>query len=63
LEVVGKNPNAAAPFFQFGIDGIRIEKPAPLAGGETVDRPIPKDPDAEPITSESDAKRASTDGG
>jgi hypothetical protein len=63
LEVVGKNPNAAAPFFQFGIEGIRIEKSAPAADGETVDRPVSKDPGAESITSESDAKRASTDGG
>ncbi len=63
LEVVGKNPNAAPPFFQFGIDGIRIEKPAPAASEETVDRAIPKAPEAEPIASESDAERASTDGG
>jgi hypothetical protein len=63
VEVVGKNPNASPPFFQFGIDGIRIEKPAPVAGGEAVNRPIPKDPEAEPITSESDAERAATDGG
>jgi len=63
LEVVGKNPNAASPFYQFGIDGIRIEKPAPAARRGTANRAIPKAPEAEPITSESDAERASTDGG
>jgi hypothetical protein len=34
VEVVGKNPNAAAPFYQFGIDGIRIGKPEPAASEE-----------------------------
>ncbi len=63
VEVVGKNPNAAPPFYQFGIDGIRIGKPAPAARREAVNREIPKAPEAEPITSESDAERASTDGG
>jgi hypothetical protein len=60
LEVVGKNPNAAAPFYQFGIDGIRIGKSATAASGETVDRAIPK---AESIRSESNAEGASSDGG
>jgi hypothetical protein len=60
LEVVGKNPNAAAPFYQFGIDGVRIGKPASAASGETVDRANPK---AEPIGPESDAERDSSDGG
>jgi hypothetical protein len=63
LEVVGKNKNAAPPFFQFAIDGIRIRKPAPAARRGAVKRAKPKAPDAKPITSESDAKRASTDGG
>jgi hypothetical protein len=63
LEVVGKNPNAAPPFYQFAIDGVRIGKPAPAARGETADRAIPKAPEAEPIGSESDAERASADGG
>ena len=34
LEVVGKNKNAAPPFFQFAIDGIRIRKAAPAEGAE-----------------------------
>ncbi len=63
LEVVGKNPNAAPPFYQFGIDGVRIGKPAPAARGKTADRATLKAPKAEPIRSESDAERASTDGG
>jgi hypothetical protein len=63
LEVVGKNPNASPPFFQFAIDGIRIGRPAPAARRGAVNREVPKAPEAEPITSESDAERASTDGG
>jgi hypothetical protein len=63
LEVVGKNPNASPPFYQFAIDGIRIRKSAPAAQGKTADRETSKDPDAEPITSESNADRASADGG
>ena len=38
LEVVGKNPNAAPPFYQFGIDGIRIGKAAPPASGDNAER-------------------------
>ena len=55
VEVVGKNPNAASPFYQFGIDGVRI--------GKTADGAVPKGQEAEPIGPESDAERASTDGG
>ena len=62
LEVVGKNPNASAPFFQFAIDGIRIGNPAPAARRGAVNRAKPKAPGAEPIASESDTERASTDG-
>jgi hypothetical protein len=62
VEVVGKNPNAASPFFQFGIDGIRIKKFAPTASGKAVDRAVPNAPEAEPIRSESEPERASTDG-
>jgi len=51
---------AAAPFYQFGIDGIRIGKSATAASGETVDRAIPK---AESIRSESNAEGASSNGG
>ncbi len=46
LEVVGKNPNAAPPFYQFGIDGIRISPATPLASGDKT----------KPITSESDTE-------
>jgi hypothetical protein len=53
LEVVGKNPNAASPFFQFGIDGIRIAKSEPTARGEAADGAN---------ASESEAERASSDG-
>ena len=63
VEVVGKNPNAAPPFFQFAIDGIRIGKPAPAARRGSANRAARKAPKAEPNTSESDADRASTDGG
>jgi hypothetical protein len=62
VEVVGKNPNAASPFYQFGIDGIRIRKSAPVAGGKTADRALPEGREAEPITSESDGESASADG-
>jgi hypothetical protein len=55
LEVVGKNPNAAAPFYQFGVDGVRIGKRASAASGETSDRAIPK--------AESNAEGDSSDGG
>jgi hypothetical protein len=34
LQVAGKNPNAAEPFYQFGIDGIRIEKAEAPASSE-----------------------------
>jgi hypothetical protein len=50
FEVVGKNPNAAPPFYQFGIDGIRIREPA-------------KDSDDEPSASKSNSKPVLTDGG
>jgi hypothetical protein len=62
VEVVGKNPNAAAPFYQFGIDGIRIGKSPPATRRGTANRAIPKAREAEPLTSESDPERASTDG-
>jgi len=63
LEVAGKNPNAAPPFYQFGIDGIRITKATPLAGGSKAKRALSNDSKAKPITSESDRERASTDAG
>ncbi|MCH8083679.1 MAG: hypothetical protein IH885_05530 [Myxococcales bacterium] len=63
LEVVGKNPNAAPPFYQFGIDGIRIRKAGPPANGDKAKRALSNDPKAKPITSESDTERDSTDGG
>ena len=62
LEVVGKNPNAAPPFYQFGIDGIRIGKAAPPASGDNAERARSNDAKAELITSESDTERPSTDG-
>ena len=63
LEVVGKNPNASPPFFQFGIDGIRIRKAAPGASGKSANRANQKAPETDSVTSESDAERASTNGG
>jgi hypothetical protein len=63
LEVVGKNPNAASPFYQFGIDGIRIGNPTLAANEEAADRATRQAPETEPVTSESDTERASTDGG
>jgi hypothetical protein len=62
VEVVGKNPNASPPFYQFAIDGIRIRKPAPAARRRPANRANPKAPEAEPISSESDPEGASTDG-
>lgn len=54
LAVEGKNPNAAAPFFQFGIDGIRIRKPASVSDGDGEEGATAED-------SESDAERASAE--
>jgi hypothetical protein len=34
LAVEGKNPNAAPPYYQFGIDGIRLRKPRSVSGGD-----------------------------
>ncbi len=62
LEVVGKNPNAAPPFYQFGIDGIRLRNSAQAARAGPASDAILKTQEDEPITSESDAERASTDG-
>lgn len=59
LEVVGKNPNAAPPFYQFGIDGIRIGKAEPPESGDPAKHATA--PKAEPITSESEAEQASAD--
>jgi len=63
IEVVGKNPNASPPFYQFGIDGIRIRKAARDARGKARNRSIEQAPKAEPAAPEADADRASTDGG
>jgi hypothetical protein len=59
LEVVGKNPNAAAPFYQFGIDGIRLKNSAQASREAAANAATQK---AESMASESDEKRASTDG-
>ena len=52
LQVEGKNPNAAPPFFQFGMDGIRIRVPASVSDADS-------GADAVPQNSESDADRTS----
>jgi len=62
LEVVGTNPNAAPPFYQFGIDGIRIAKMASPARGEADEATPANARNAEPPASKSDTERASTDG-
>jgi hypothetical protein len=54
LAIEGKNPNATPPFFQFGIDGIRIRKSASVSGGDG-------EADAIPEASKSDADRASAE--
>jgi hypothetical protein len=54
LAIEGKNPNATPPFFQFGIDGIRIREPASVSDGDGEADTIPED-------SESDADRASAE--
>ena len=63
VAVEGKNPNASSPFFQFGIDGIRIGEPAPLTSGESKAGAISTGPEAGPIRSEPDADRVPTEGG
>ena len=62
LEVVGKNPNASLPFYQFGIDGIRIRKSARSESGGNAGHAPSSATEAEPATSESNAERASADG-
>jgi len=54
LQIEGKNPNATPPFYQFGIDGIRIRVPASVSDAEG-------DSDAIPQGSESGADRASAE--
>lgn len=54
LQIEGKNPNATPPFFQFGIDGIRIRVPASKSDADS-------DADANPQASESDPDRASAE--
>ncbi len=63
LQVAGKNPNAAEPFYQFGIDGIRIEKAEAPASGEGAERAASSAPEAEPIAPDSDEEPASADAG
>jgi len=53
--VEGKNPYAVAPFFQFGIDGIRIEAPASQMSGSG--DAVPRDPGVGPVRTKSDADR------
>jgi hypothetical protein len=59
--IEGKNPNAISPFFQFGIDGIRIEEPASLPDGDGETGVTEQASEAGPIQSESDADRASAE--
>jgi hypothetical protein len=54
LVIEGKNPNAAPPFYQFGIDGIRIRELASVSGGDGEADAILED-------SESDADRVSAE--
>ncbi len=61
LEVSGKNPDASPPFFQFGIDGIRLAEPAPPAPPASAEGAPAGAPDAGPPPPESDAERASAD--
>ena len=63
VAIEGNNPNASPPFFQFGIDGIRIGEPAPLTSEESKRGAISKAPEAKPIRSEPDADRVPTEGG
>ena len=63
VAVAGNNPNALPPFFQFGIDGIRIGIPAPLTSSEGEGGAVSRAPKAEPIRSEPDADRVPTEGG
>jgi hypothetical protein len=53
--VEGKNPNAMSPFFQFGIDGIRIKEPASVRIEDGEADAIPQGSEAGPIRSEPDA--------
>ncbi len=55
LEDAGKNQHASAPFYQFGIDGVRLSAPTPAAAGEGAAAP-----NADRTSSEPD--RAGVDG-
>jgi len=63
IAVIGKNPNATAPFFQFGIDGIRIRKAAPAANGGDTSQAAPVAPEAGALRPGAGADRAPTDAG
>jgi len=63
IAVIGKNPNATPPFFQFGIDGIRIsEAPSEANEGDT-SQTVPAAPAAGAVGSGAGADRAPTDAG
>jgi len=62
LEVVGTNPNAAPPFYQFGIDGIRIARSKGPAGEPTDEKASPKSKQGRGSQSETEAGSDSTDG-
>jgi hypothetical protein len=47
LAIEGKNPNAASPFFQFGIDGIRIREPSSVSDEDGEADAIPEDSESE----------------
>lgn len=59
--VEGTNPNAVSPFFQFGIDGIRIGKPASTASGNAEAGAISQASEAGAAQGGPDADRASTE--
>jgi len=61
--VEGTNPNAMSPFFQFGIDGIRIGKPASAKSGAAEADASPGTSEAGAIPSDPDTDRSSTDAG
>lgn len=63
VAVEGNNPNALPPFFQFGIDGIRIGEPAPLTSEESNGGAISRASEAELIRPEPDADRLPAEGG
>jgi hypothetical protein len=63
LDVVGKNPNALAPHYQFGVDGVRLSVAPPAAAADdAADAPAADAPSVGSTPVESERDRAGVDG-